>query len=286
MSDRRLVARSLFFVPGDRPDMVAKVPRWSPDVVVVDLEDAVAPTGKAAARGAAVAAIDRLDVPADTTVLIRVNPPGTPWFAEDVAAAAGSRAAGVVLPKLQDRAQLHDVRQRLGEGGCCDPVMICGLETARGVADSRPLLAGGVDAVYFGAEDYIADLGGRRTTGGHEVLHARSEVILAARLAGITAIDQAVVAVHDEQRFVADAEAGRALGYHGKICVHPRQVPLAHRVFTPSSMEVEHARAVVEAGKAGVALVDGEMVDEVHLKLATAVLEAAKQGRAGAEDTR
>jgi len=156
-----------------------------------------------------------------------------------------------------------------------DVMIVAGLETAGGVARCREVLAAGVSAAYFGAEDYIADVGGRRTAGSQEVLYARSEVVLAARLSAVVPIDQAVVAIRDDQRFIADAETGRALGYQGKICVHPRQVDLAHRVFTPSDAEVVHARAVLAAAAGGVAVVDGTMVDEVHVKMATATLRRA-----------
>jgi citrate lyase subunit beta / citryl-CoA lyase len=263
------VPRSLLFVPGHRPDMVAKVPRWSPDAVAVDLEDAVAAADKESARDAAVRAV--ADLPADTgtLVLIRVNAPSTPWYADDVAAVAGSEAHGVVLPKLESPDQLEDLRRRLG-----DRPVVGGLETARGVARCREL-AGGCLAVYFGAEDYIASVGGRRTAGGLEVLHARSEVVLAAALAGVGALDQTVVAARDAEAFRADAAAGRDLGYDGKICIHPTQVTLAHEVFTPSEEEVAHARDVVEAGRAGVGVVNGEMVDDVHMRMAAATLSRA-----------
>lgn len=275
VSEPPLAARSLLFVPGSRPDMIAKVPRWSPDVTVVDLEDAVPQDQKDEARHAAVAAIGALAAGTGLVVLVRVNRPGSPWYPADIAAAAGSAAAGVVVPKLEHGTQVVEARRLLAEYGRAGPIVIAGLETARGVADCRDLLATGVTAAYFGAEDYIADLGGRRTTGNSEVLYARSQVMLAARLSGVTAIDQAVVAVRDDERFLADALEGRALGYDGKICVHPRQVELAHQVFTPSAGEIEHARAVLAAGQAGVGVVDGEMVDEVHLQMAAAVLRRA-----------
>lgn len=276
-----LAVRSLLFVPGGRPDMVGKVPRWSPDVTVVDLEDAVVPGSKDEARQAAVAAIADLAAGPGRglTVLVRVNPPGSPYFAADMAAVAGSRAGGVVLPKLEEAGQVSEVRQILAAHGRADAILIAGLETARGVAFARELLAGGLAAAYFGAEDYIADLGGRRTPGSQEVLYARSQVVLAARLCGVPAIDQVVVAVHDEQAFSTDAEAGRALGYTGKICLHPQQVAQAHRIFTPSPEEVAHAQAVLAAARAGVGMVAGEMVDEVHVKMAAAVLR-----RAGRQD--
>lgn len=268
MSARLPRVRTLLFVPGGRPDMISKVARSAPDAAVVDLEDAVAAADKETARRSAVEAVDALGDTGDTVVLVRVNPPASPWFVADVAAVAGSAAAGVVLPKLERVADLAALRGLLPENA----VVIAGLETARGVADCRALLGQGVHAAYFGAEDYIADLGGRRTPGGTEVLYARSRVVLAARLAGTPAVDQAVVSVRDDERFRADAEQGRALGYQGKICVHPRQVEIAAEVFTPSPDEVRHARAVVAAAAAGVGVLDGEMVDDVHLRMAAAVL--------------
>lgn len=258
-------------MPGHRPDMVAKVGRWRPDAVVVDLEDAVAAPDKERARTAAVGAVAALDLPG-TQVLIRVNPPGTPWWDDDVAAVAASRAAGAVLPKYDRPAPLEELRRRLTTAERPVPLVIVGIETVAGVADSRTLLAAGPGGAYFGAEDFVADLGGVRTAGGLEVLYARSQVSLAARLAEVPALDQAVMAIGDEARFRADAEVGRQLGYVGKICVHPSQVALSHALYTPSPEEIAHAERIVAAAGAGVVAVDGQMVDEVHARMARQVL--------------
>jgi citrate lyase subunit beta/citryl-CoA lyase len=177
-----------------------------------------------------------------------------------------------VLPKYESADTVAEIRARLPGAA----LVIAGLETARGVADCRRLLAHGVDAVYFGAEDYIADLGGHRTGTGEEVLYARSKVMLAARLAGVGAIDQAVVAIRDDARFVADAETGKSIGYTGKICVHPRQVELAHQVFTPSPEEIEHARQILEMAETGAGTLGGEMVDEVHVRMARQLIARAE----------
>lgn len=267
--------RSMLFTPATRADMIAKIPRVAPDVAVADLEDAVPPAGKAAARLTAAAAIRALDAAAAGTVLVRVNPVGTPWFGEDVAAAAACGAAGIVVPKLATQQHLHEIRQALARHSWDDAVIVAGIETALGVADARALLASGISGAYFGAEDYIADVGGRRTPGGEEVLYARSAVCLAAHLAGIPAVDQAVTDLADDQRFLADAHAGQSIGYQGKICLHPRQVELAHRAFTPAPDELAHARAVIAAGEAGVGVVDGHMVDDVHVRMARATLARA-----------
>ncbi|TDP98142.1 HpcH/HpaI aldolase/citrate lyase family protein [Labedaea rhizosphaerae] len=263
--------RSLLFVPGNRPGLFAKVARVRPDAVVADLEDAVAPAEKPAAREAALDALAAAR-PGAGLVLVRVNPPGTSWFAADLAAVAEACARGVadgvVLPKYESAAQLQTVRAALPAGA----TVVVGVESALGVADARSLLAAGPDAAYFGAEDYIADLGGRRTPAGTEALYARSAVGLAARLAGVPAIDEAVVDVRDEEAFRRNATDGRNIGYRGKICIHPSQVVLAHEVFTPTAAEVAEAEAVVEAEAQGVAVINGRMVDAAHVKMAREVL--------------
>ncbi len=271
--------RSVLFMPGNRPDMIAKIPEYRPDVAVADLEDAVATADKASARRLAAAAVDALD-PGAAVVLIRVNPVGSPWFDEDVHAAAASSAAGIVVPKLAAPGDVLRVRRALAASGRASAVVIGGVETARGIADARLVLTQGLSAVYFGAEDYVADMGGQRSRSGEEVLFARSMLCLTARIAGLPAIDQAVVDVQDSEEFLADAQAGARLGYQGKTCIHPRQIALAHRVFSPSPEEVAHARAVLAAGAAGVGVLDGQMIDEVHVRMARAVLARPADGPA------
>ncbi|WP_037080971.1 HpcH/HpaI aldolase/citrate lyase family protein [Pseudonocardia spinosispora] len=274
MSDSKFTPRSVLFVPGHRPDMLAKVGRSGPDAVVIDLEDAVSPPAKDEARATVMDGLAR-ERPAAGTVLVRVNGAGTQWHDADVAACATAIGAGqldgVVLPVYERVDDLTRLRSALPAGA----VVVVGLESALGVADARPLLAEGPDAAYFGAEDFIADLGGRRTPGGAEVQYARSQVCLAARLGAVTALDQVIVAVHDAEAFRAEAEQAVALGYRGKLCLHPIQVAVAHEVFTPSAEQIEHARAVLAAAESGVGLVDGQMVDAVHVTMARAVLERA-----------
>jgi citrate lyase subunit beta/citryl-CoA lyase len=266
--------RSLLFVPATRLELLAKVPRWAPDVVVVDLEDAVAEADKDAAREALAGA--DLSV-AGAAVFVRVNPAGTPWHDRDVAACGRPGVAAAVLPKAEDPDAVARFGARLAEAAPDCGVML-GLETAWGVARARDLLATGPLTAYFGSEDFLADMGGRRTHGGREVLYARSEVVLAGRLAGVPVVDQAVVSVDDAAAFTADADQGRALGYAGKICIHPRQVPLAHNAFTPSEAELAAARRVLEAAESGVGVVDGQMVDAVHVRLARQLIERAGPG--------
>jgi citrate lyase subunit beta/citryl-CoA lyase len=279
VSDESMIVRSLLFVPGGRPELLEKVGRCRPDVVVADLEDAVAPADKVTARSAALTAL-KARRPGAGVVLLRINPVDSPWHDDDLATAAEGISYGsidgIVLPKFDDPVQLHAARAALPTGAR----IVVGIETARGVADARPLLAAGgdaPDAVYFGAEDLVTDVGGRRSAGNLEVLFARSAVLLAAHLAGVPAIDQAVVSIRDLDVFAIDAAQGRDLGYQGKICLNPAQVAAAHAAFSPTADEVAHAREVIAASAHGVSVVGGQMVDAVHVTMARAVLARAER---------
>jgi citrate lyase subunit beta/citryl-CoA lyase len=182
------------------------------------------------------------------------------------------------------RARLDQV----GQGGL--PV-IGGIETARGVTRLERILAEAApDAVYFGAEDLAADVNGIRTDQGLEVLYARSHIALYARAAGVPCIDQVVVRLDDDELFERDASTGRALGYQGKMCLHPRQVPLAKRAFRPSPEEVAAARRVVAAYASeaatggGVIRLDGEMVDEPMVRRARHLLASIESEETSADD--
>ncbi|HEX6424515.1 MAG TPA: CoA ester lyase [Acidimicrobiales bacterium] len=261
--------RSMLFVPGNRPDMAAKAPRSAPDVVVLDLEDAVPPAAKPDARAAVRRAAAELA--GVVTVCVRVNPPTTRWFADDVAALPAGVAA-VVVPKLESAAQVAEAA-----GALDGRPVVAGLETVRGVLDAREVLQPPVAACYFGAEDYVADLGGVRTPGNAEVAAARSFVAAAARLAGVPALDMVTIDFRDDDRFLAEARDARALGYAGKMCIHPAQVPLAREAFRPTADEVDGARrllaAFAAAGGDTIAF-EGQMVDEVVAARARAILAA------------
>ena len=153
------------------------------------------------------------------------------------------------------------------------------------MADARPLLAHPrVIAAYFGAEDFIADMGGRRTVGNAEVHFARSASALAGRLAGVPVIDQVVTDFRNDDAFAAEAAAARDMGYRGKLCIHPRQVQLAHDAFTPSPAELERAHRLVAAhaaaALAGVSAIDfeGQMVDAPVVAQARRLIELGELG--------
>lgn len=275
--------RSLLTVPANRRDLAAKAPRCAPDAVFLDLEDGVPPDVKDSARADAVAvARDLVHEHPGLAVLVRVNALATPWFAGDVAEALVPELSGVVVPKLESAADVEAVVVALDRAGVAELPVLAGIESAAGVARAEEILAApAVRWCYFGAEDYVADLGGVRTESNAEVLYARSRVVLAARLGDVWAVDQILADFRDDDRYARDAAEARALGYRGKLCIHPAQVPLAHAAFTPSTAEVDRARRLLDAyaaaaarGEATIAF-EGEMVDEPMARRARAVLAAA-----------
>lgn len=268
--------RSALFAPASRPDLLAKLPRSNPDGVIIDLEDAVTPDAKERSRPLAAAAARELrERHPELVILLRVNAVSTEWFAADIAEAVVGELDAVVVPKLDSLEALAAVEERLL---ACPLPVLAGLETVAGVELASELLRPPVEGVYFGAEDYVVDLGGVRTPENMEVLYARSKVAAAARLSGVFALDQVVVALREEDRFRRDAAEGRALGYGGKLCIHPAQVPWANDVFSPSLEELSRARRLLDVyeqakseGKGAVAF-EGQMVDEPLARQARAVL--------------
>lgn len=263
--------KSLLFVPANRPQLAAKAPRSAPDAVVLDLEDAVPAAEKATARDLLAEAFAAL--PADLPVCVRVNPPLTPLFADDVASLPDAIFA-VVVPKLEPGAALDTARTAL-----TGRRIVAGIETVLGVVDAREVLAPDqVVAGYFGAEDYIADLGGVRTAGNDEVTTARSLVGMAGRVTGTPLLDMVTLDFGDDERFLTEARDARALGYTGKLCIHPAQVARAHEAFRPTPDEISWAEGLLEVFDAagGVAIAfEGQMVDEVVAARARAILAAS-----------
>ncbi len=277
MLPRRL--RSLLFAPAVRPDLLRKMPRTGADAIVIDLEDATPHDAKDTGRVEMRSAV--ADLAGQLPILVRVNDDTTPWHDDDLDSLPTEGLAGIVVPKIETIAGLDSLAARLTDRGLDMPV-IGGVETALGVADARPLLAHDVvSAAYFGAEDFIADLGGVRTASNDEVAYARAQVALAGRLADVTVIDQIVADFTDDDRCRRECLQARAMGYGGKLCIHPSQVAIANEAFLPSSEEIDRARRLLEAyddakaqGVASVAF-EGQMVDEPVARQARRVLAQA-----------
>jgi citrate lyase subunit beta/citryl-CoA lyase len=277
--------RSLLFAPAVRPDLVAKLPGTGADGVVIDCEDATPPGAKAEGRENAGRLAPEI-AGRGALVFVRVNAVASAWFEDDVQQGLADGLAGVVVPKLDRLEQLDRVAAALDRAGHRGLPVLVGIETALGVADVRSLLAHRrVRAGYFGAEDFIADMGGFRTSGNQEVLYARSQVALAGRLTGVPVLDQVVTDFRNDAAFESECREARAMGYRGKLCIHPGQVALANAGFVPSAEEVEHARRLLEAydraSASGVAAIDfeGQMVDEPLAARARQTLAAAAGGK-------
>lgn len=272
--------RSLFFAPANRADLVAKFPRFVADCYVIDLEDGTPPADKAGARTGLSALVSQVRQQALPGVLtVRVNEPESDHYLDDLAAAWATDADGIVIPKLETLEQLypalHTLRRLERQAPRAEPRFIVGgLESIAGVANAAALCRAhpALKAVYFGAEDLASELGARRTPEALEVLYARSQVLLHAKAARIVAIDQAVLEIRDDSHFETDALTGRSLGYDGKICLLPRQLEVANRVFRPSDAELDFARRLIvrytDAMAQGLGTIDfeGKMVDGPLLK--------------------
>ena len=274
--------RSLLFAPAVRPDFIQRLPERGADAVVVDCEDATPAGAKEEARAHIRSVVPRILGPG-MQVFVRVNAVVSRWFQGDIAEGLVEGLAGIVVPKIESTKQLDRVAEALEKAGHAGIGVLAGIETALGVAEARALLAHPlVVAAYFGAEDFIADMGGVRTRAGGEVAFARSSVALAGRLAGVAVVDQIVADFRDDDRFREEAASARAMGYHGKMCIHPRQVELANEAFVPSQAEVDHATRLLVAYEAasasGVAAIDfeGQMVDEPLAAQARRILALAR----------
>ncbi|WP_052865423.1 HpcH/HpaI aldolase/citrate lyase family protein [Streptomyces niger] len=261
-------ARSLLFVPGDRADRYAKAAAAGADGVIVDLEDAVAPEGKDAARDAVAGWLA-----GGARAVVRINPPGTEWHAADLAMAA-AHGAPVMLPKAEDPADLAAVADRTG-GRL--PVLAL-VETAAGVENAAALCrAPNVVRAAFGNIDLAAQLG--VDPDDHQALaYARSRLVCASAAAGLAPpLDGVTAGLAADGPLPADVAHARRLGFGGKLCIHPRQLDAVHEGFTPSADEREWARRVL-AAEGPVTVVDGQMVDRPVLERARRVLAAAGRG--------
>ena len=277
--------RSLLFIPADSAKKRAKVKTLRPDAFIYDLEDAVAPANKLAARKELTAELDALPL-SSTPMFVRVNGVKTAFHKDDLRAAIHPRVDGLVLPKSDDPAELREIareisvleRERGIAAGKTKLLLI--VETALGVARAGDLAAccPRIIGMAFGSEDYCADIGVGRTRSGEEIAFPRSMVAIQARAHRLHAIDTVFVDFRDEEGFFQEAKRGKQLGYTGKALIHPSQIELVRRAFAPEDHEVNWARRVIEAYEAakaagvGVVAVDQKMIDEPVLTQAKKIL--------------
>jgi citrate lyase subunit beta/citryl-CoA lyase len=264
-----MIARSYLFVPADRPERYAKAIACGADAVIVDLEDAVAPAGKLQAREALQAWLADATAP----VIVRINSIESAWFDDDLAICGHAFVRSVMLPKAERVSDLARVTSA-APGKSLLPL----IETAAGLDHARELAAApGVERLGFGAIDFQLDVS--IDGDADELLYFRSHLVLASRLGGcLPPVDGVCTAIDDERVLESDAERARRLGFGAKLCIHPRQVAIVNRAFTPSDEALEWARRVIDAaersGGAAIA-VDGRMVDRPVLLRAQRILAQA-----------
>ena len=262
-------ARSYLFVPGTRPDRFPKAAASGADAVIIDLEDAVPPPEKSKARAAVEAWVN----PAQPVVL-RINGVETDWFRDDVTCCRMPGIRAVMLPKTESVEHLRRVEELLGSAIPILPL----IETARGFWNALEIARDrAVQRLIFGSIDFQVDVGipGEQ----EELLYFRSQLVLLSRLAGIQApVDGINTQIDDTQQLRADALRARRLGFSGKLCIHPKQIPVVNECFTPTADEVAWALRVVEAAtaaKGAAVAVDGRMVDRPVVLKAQRILEGA-----------
>lgn len=271
-----VLPRSYLFVPANRPERFAKACAAGADLVIVDLEDAVPPAEKSAARDS----LARWLSPSDP-VLVRINGASTEWFDDDVAVCALPGVAGIILPKAESVDEIALI-------GCASrerPVLPL-IETALGMRHAEAIAgAMHVQRLVFGTIDFQLDLD--LEGDGEELLFYRSKLVLASRLAGILAPVDGVMLEIDDQDLLREATLyARRLGFGAKLCIHPRQLAPVHAGFAPTPAQLDWSRRVVQAARQadGAAIaVDGKMVDRpVILKARQMLADAERRSNASA----
>lgn len=268
--------RCLLFVPADQESKIRKAAGLPCDGVILDLEDGVAPSHKAEARAEATRALEQVAF-GPRERLVRINGLSSPWASADVEALRQTSVPPdtVLIPKVEGAEQILEVARALED----QPVhLLPAIESARGllaaaeIAGAHPQVSG----LFFGDGDYLADTGGQRTT--HTLLYPRSAIVAAAAAARLSAIDTPYLRLGDLEGLEADALAAAELGFVGKAAIHPEQIPIINRVFTPAPERVAWAERVLAAAREGrgVFLIDGVMADAMSVRTAERVLAAAR----------
>ncbi len=283
------VRRALLFMPGDDRRKIEKGAALGVDAVIMDLEDGVALNNKAAARETIRASLQEVAF-GKTERLVRINPVGSVFHLDDLAATMDGHPDGYVLPKVQSLDMLAAVDRWLtnaelergwpeGEIG-----LLAIIESAVGVVWLQALAQGSprLQALIFGAEDLAGDMGAIRTAEGMEVFYARSAVVLHAKAFGLQAIDSPFVQLNDEAGLIAETTRALQMGYTGKLAIHPKQVAPIQQTFTPSAEEIARAQALIAAHDAhqaagtGVFAYAGRMIDMPMIRAAETVIARAR----------
>lgn len=284
--------RSFLFAPGDNQRILDKVFTAGADAVVLDLEDAVAPAAKAAARETLRSNIEGLSPTDRPPIWVRINPVGSGMWRDDLAAVVGPWLSGIRIPKAQNPDAIEKVadflvlREAAAGMDTGSVALTLTIESALGVRNCHELAqCDRVTNLCFGNIDFLADIGARDDEDGLAALYAHSRVVLASRVAGIRPpIAPVQTRLDDEVALRSSTEKFRNLGFFGRSCIHPKQLPIIHEVFTPTADEVAEAREIIatyETGLEGASgsevTKSGQFVDIAVVKRAQAVLALAEE---------
>jgi len=277
--------RSLLFVPGNKENMLEKASGFRPDVFIPDMEDSVPVAEKANAREVIRAFLPKL-AQTGVPIMPRVNSLDTEWIEDDLAAVVGPHIYGISVGKVdvpEDIQTIADMLAELEKKAGIEPgtlKMIPWLESAKAIVHCYPICSASprIVGVAFGGEDFTHDMGIERLEDESEVAYPRNVLCIAARAAGIAALDTPFFRFKDEAALKANIAASKQTGFKGKFAIHPAQIGAINAGFSPSAAEIEHARRVVAAfdeaerqGRGSTSL-DGMVIDVPVVKRARAVL--------------
>jgi len=280
--------RSVLYMPGSNPRALEKARSLPADGLIFDLEDAVAPDAKQAARTLILDALAQGGY-GGREILLRVNGPATAWGRDDLVAAARSGADGVLLPKVESAGQVLEAEAVLRDAGAPDGQAIwCMMETPKGIlraeeiAGASPRLAG----LVMGTSDLAKDLHAAHTKMRLPMLVSLGQCLLAARAYGLAILDGVHLDLDDAEGFEDSCRQGLELGFDGKTLIHPKTIDAANRVYAPSEAELAWAAKIVEAFQqaraagAGVVVVDGKLVEQLHVDMAERTIALSQQIKA------
>ncbi len=266
------------FVPGNNPAMMQDAFIYSPDSIMLDLEDSVTMSEKDAARLLVYNALKTIDY-GQTEMVVRINPLNTPYGKKDVEAMVKAGVQVIRMPKTETADEVREVEAEIlkweEELGCVGRTKImAAIESALGIVNAYPIAVASkrMMGIALGAEDYCANLKTQRTSGdnpnfGLELLLARQTIVVAARAAGIDALDTVYSNLDDMETFRREVELIKTLGFDGKSIINPRQIEIVNEVFAPKQKDIEKALKIIAAIKeaeqkgSGVIAVNGKMVD-------------------------
>ena len=275
--------RSLLYIPGSKTRALEKAQTLPTDGIIFDLEDAVAPDMKAEARGL-VADILRKGNFGPRALMVRINGFDTDWAIDDLDTILACAPEAILLPKVNSAADIRRLTEILDQHpNCAETKVWAMMETPLGMLNAADIAAAPrMNGMVFGSNDLVKDLGAQHTPDRTPLVTAMGLMVLAARAHGLVAIDGVYNAFKDDDGLRAQCVQGRALGFDGKSLIHPAQLAPTNEVFAPSDAEVELARRQMaafreaEAEGRGIAVVDGQIVENLHIVTAKALLARAE----------